>query len=103
MFDSEAFTSPHTKVTIRQKLIFCLWPVAEFGLACHLGVLSGLPCVGVAKKLLHVQGVYKNEEHQSQVRPRPRMTKLMNLFYNPKRRINSLRRERKDGGQKRVI
>lgn len=39
----------------------------EFGLACHLGVLSGLPCVGVAKNLLQVDGVYKNEEHQSQI------------------------------------
>lgn len=43
------------------------WTPAEFGLACHLGVLSGLPCVGVAKNLLQVQGVYKSEEHQSQV------------------------------------
>lgn len=43
------------------------WLVAEFGLACHLGVLSGLPCVGVAKNLLQVQGVSKSEEHQSQV------------------------------------
>lgn len=41
--------------------------VPEFGLACHLGVLSGLPCVGVAKNLLQVQGVHKNEEHQSRV------------------------------------
>uniref|UniRef100_A0A3Q4HQG4 Uncharacterized protein n=1 Tax=Neolamprologus brichardi TaxID=32507 RepID=A0A3Q4HQG4_NEOBR len=40
----------------------------KFGLACHLGVLSGLPCVGVAKNLLQVQGVNKSEEHQSQVR-----------------------------------
>lgn len=39
----------------------------EFGLACHLGVQSGLPCVGVAKNLLQVEGVYKNEEHQSQI------------------------------------
>uniref|UniRef100_A0A3B4A724 Uncharacterized protein n=1 Tax=Periophthalmus magnuspinnatus TaxID=409849 RepID=A0A3B4A724_9GOBI len=39
----------------------------KFGLACHLGVLSGLPCVGVAKNLLQVEGVYKNEEHQSQI------------------------------------
>ncbi|XP_024914301.1 endonuclease V isoform X2 [Cynoglossus semilaevis] len=39
----------------------------EFGLACHLGVLSGLPCVGVAKNLLQVQGVFKSEEHQSQI------------------------------------
>lgn len=47
-----------------------MWPLtslAEFGLACHLGVLSGLPCVGVAKNLLQVQGVFKSEEHQAQV------------------------------------
>ncbi|XP_046900221.1 endonuclease V-like [Hypomesus transpacificus] len=40
---------------------------AEFGLACHLGVLSGLPCVGVAKNLLQVQGVAKSEEHVAQL------------------------------------
>ncbi|RXN14206.1 SEC14 1 [Labeo rohita] len=40
----------------------------EFGLACHLGVLSDLPCVGVAKNLLHVEGVVRSEEHQSQNR-----------------------------------
>ncbi|XP_035003057.2 endonuclease V [Hippoglossus stenolepis] len=44
-----------------------LFHYREFGLACHLGVLSGLPCVGVAKNLLQVQGVNKNEEHQSQI------------------------------------
>ncbi|XP_049899577.1 endonuclease V-like isoform X1 [Epinephelus moara] len=44
-----------------------LFHYREFGLACHLGVLSGLPCVGVAKNLLQVQGVYKSEEHQSQI------------------------------------
>ncbi|CDQ69693.1 unnamed protein product [Oncorhynchus mykiss] len=38
-----------------------------FGLACHLGVLSRLPCIGVAKNLLQVQGVEMNEEHQSQI------------------------------------
>ncbi|KAF3687176.1 Endonuclease V [Channa argus] len=43
-----------------------LFHYREFGLACHLGVLSALPCVGVAKNLLQVQGVYKSEEHQSQ-------------------------------------
>ncbi|TNM86157.1 hypothetical protein fugu_008428, partial [Takifugu bimaculatus] len=44
-----------------------LFHYREFGLACHLGVLSGLPCVGVAKNLLQVQGVRKSEEHQAQV------------------------------------
>ncbi|XP_055763330.1 endonuclease V-like isoform X1 [Salvelinus fontinalis] len=44
-----------------------LFHYREFGLACHLGVLSGLPCIGVAKNLLQVQGVEKNEEHQSQI------------------------------------
>ncbi|XP_037116861.1 endonuclease V-like isoform X4 [Syngnathus acus] len=44
-----------------------LFHYREFGLACHVGVLSGLPCVGVAKNLLQVQGVFKNEEHQSQI------------------------------------
>ncbi|XP_048466620.1 endonuclease V isoform X2 [Rhincodon typus] len=29
----------------------------EFGVACHLGVLTDLPCVGVAKNLLHVNGL----------------------------------------------
>ncbi|XP_056443283.1 endonuclease V-like [Gadus chalcogrammus] len=48
-----------------------LFHYREFGLACHLGVLSGIPCVGVAKNLLQVQGVTKSEEHQSQVRASP--------------------------------
>uniref|UniRef100_A0A3P9N3U3 Endonuclease V n=1 Tax=Poecilia reticulata TaxID=8081 RepID=A0A3P9N3U3_POERE len=44
-----------------------LFHYREFGVACHLGVLSGIPCVGVAKNLLQVQGVLKDEEHQSQI------------------------------------
>ncbi|XP_066522554.1 endonuclease V-like [Hoplias malabaricus] len=44
-----------------------LFHYREFGLACHLGVLSDLPCVGVAKNLLQVQGVAKSEEHLSQI------------------------------------
>ncbi|XP_017336952.1 endonuclease V isoform X2 [Ictalurus punctatus] len=44
-----------------------LFHYREFGLACHLGVLLDLPCVGVAKNLLQVQGVVKNDEHMSQI------------------------------------
>lgn len=65
-----------TSACMRQEVMWmhfelCLIYCAEFGLACHLGVLSGLPCVGVAKNLLQVQGVFKSEEHQSQVRQSP--------------------------------
>ncbi|XP_030638712.1 endonuclease V-like [Chanos chanos] len=44
-----------------------LFHYREFGLACHLGVLSDLPCVGVAKNLLQVQGVVRSDEHLSQI------------------------------------
>ncbi|KAM9491876.1 endonuclease V-like [Salvelinus alpinus] len=37
-----------------------LFHYREFGLVCHLGVLSGLSCIGVANNLLQVQGVEKN-------------------------------------------
>ncbi|XP_066560404.1 endonuclease V [Amia ocellicauda] len=40
----------------------------EFGLACHLGVLTGLPCIGVAKNLLQVEGVENSPEHKVQIR-----------------------------------
>lgn len=52
--------------------------LAGFGVACHLGVLTGLPCVGVAKNLLHVDGLAKDELHKEQVRP-----ELQSLFSSP--------------------
>lgn len=40
---------------------------AGFGLASHLGVLSGIPCVGVGKKLYHVDGLEKSSQHKEKV------------------------------------
>lgn len=39
-----------------------------FGVACHLGVLTDLPCVGVAKKLLQVEGLENGALHRDQIR-----------------------------------
>ncbi|XP_057357765.1 endonuclease V isoform X3 [Manis pentadactyla] len=40
----------------------------SFGVACHLGVLTDLPCVGVAKKLLQVDGLENNALHKEKIR-----------------------------------
>lgn len=37
-------------------------------MACHLGVLTDLPCVGVAKKLLQVDGLENDAQHREKVR-----------------------------------
>ncbi|XP_030876397.1 endonuclease V isoform X3 [Leptonychotes weddellii] len=43
---------------------------AGFGVACHLGVLTDLPCVGVAKKLLQVDGLENDAQHKEKERKR---------------------------------
>ncbi|XP_033107975.1 endonuclease V-like [Anneissia japonica] len=40
----------------------------EFGIACHLGVITGMTTVGVAKKLHHVDGIEKDAAHGEKIK-----------------------------------
>ena len=48
-------------------LVRCFATNKGFGLASHLGVLSGIPCVGVGKKLFHVDGLERNPAYKDKV------------------------------------
>ena len=39
------------------------------GLASHIGVCADVPTVGVAKKLFHVDGILRDEQHHRKVHP----------------------------------
>ena len=41
-------------------IIICI--LIGFVLACHLGVKSAIPCVGVGKNLLHVDGLLNDKQ-----------------------------------------
>ena len=61
--------APVSTFNIRRPSIETIFfPVhAGFGLASHLGVLADIPCVGVGKKLYHVDGLQKGPEHKQKV------------------------------------
>ncbi|XP_068135047.1 endonuclease V isoform X3 [Hyperolius riggenbachi] len=77
----------HHRVKTELDVISCDGPTsflsqmaAGFGIACHLGILAGLPTIGVAKNLLQVDGLENNEAHKEQadIRSREFCLKVVN-------------------------
>uniref|UniRef100_A0A663M838 Endonuclease V n=1 Tax=Athene cunicularia TaxID=194338 RepID=A0A663M838_ATHCN len=69
--ESPALQAPRAATRDACSLVSCSdsdWLLAGFGVACHLGVLTDLPCVGVAKNLLQVDGLVRDELHREQIR-----------------------------------
>ena len=66
--------SPNCFYLYRHAQFFAL---LGFGLASHLGVLSGIPCVGVGKKLFHTDGLKRGPEHREKVRVNARVGKIL--------------------------
>uniref|UniRef100_A0A8D0BFC0 Endonuclease V n=1 Tax=Salvator merianae TaxID=96440 RepID=A0A8D0BFC0_SALMN len=61
-----------------------------FGIACHLGVLTDLPCIGVAKNLLQVDGLANDELHKEQaLRSHAKSTKPVYISVGHKMSLES--------------
>lgn len=39
-----------------------------FGMACHIGLASDTPTIGVSKKLIHARGLENNAEHKARIK-----------------------------------
>lgn len=48
-------------------IVLYLLSAVGVGLASHIGVCADVPTLGVAKKLFHVDGIVKDEEHHRKV------------------------------------
>jgi deoxyinosine 3'endonuclease (endonuclease V) len=57
----------------------------NFGSACHLGVLSGIPCMGIAKKLLYTDGITDQRVAESLRNSKP--SKFADLYGDSGKRL----------------